>query len=292
MSASTTPTDSPFAASAAARLTVTLDLPTPPLPLATAYTRVRVCGWANGITGSAVPGPRSLDCRSRRCSGLITPNSTWTPDTPGTAATATVMSVRSLSRIGQPATVSRMPSRTAPAGSTATDSTMSRSVIGRWISGSWTVASAAWMADSSDVAGADMRPMLRPCRRRVAGPGRSARVAEHVGVELVGRIRRRGRPLRRLPLLLALVLGPPVLRLVHLLHQLAQLRPDEVPGRHLAHRDPQRGDLPRQVLGVRLLHRRPPPVLVHGEAVPVGLPVLRQQDQRRGVAGLQGQHER
>ena len=40
MSASSTPTDSPRAAIAAARLTVTLDLPTPPLPDATAYTRV------------------------------------------------------------------------------------------------------------------------------------------------------------------------------------------------------------------------------------------------------------
>jgi hypothetical protein len=36
MSASTTPTDSPLAASAAARLTVMLDFPTPPLPLAIA----------------------------------------------------------------------------------------------------------------------------------------------------------------------------------------------------------------------------------------------------------------
>ena len=40
MSASSTPTVRPRAASAAARLTVTDDLPTPPLPLATASTRV------------------------------------------------------------------------------------------------------------------------------------------------------------------------------------------------------------------------------------------------------------
>ena len=40
MSASSTPTRNPRAASAAARLTVTDDLPTPPLPLATASTRV------------------------------------------------------------------------------------------------------------------------------------------------------------------------------------------------------------------------------------------------------------
>ena len=36
---------------------MTLDLPTPPLPLATAYTRVREPGWANGMTGSAPPAP-------------------------------------------------------------------------------------------------------------------------------------------------------------------------------------------------------------------------------------------
>ena len=60
MSASTTPTDRPRLASAAARLTVTLDLPTPPLPLATAYTRVREPGWANGMTGSAAWPPRSV----------------------------------------------------------------------------------------------------------------------------------------------------------------------------------------------------------------------------------------
>ena len=53
MSASTTPTDRPRAASAAARFTVTEDLPTPPLPEATAYTRVSEPGWANGMSGSA-----------------------------------------------------------------------------------------------------------------------------------------------------------------------------------------------------------------------------------------------
>ena len=84
MSASTTPTDRPRAASAAARLTVTLDLPTPPLPLATAYTRVREPGWANGMTGSAAPAPpRSCVCRSWRCSAVITPKSISTAVTPG-----------------------------------------------------------------------------------------------------------------------------------------------------------------------------------------------------------------
>src|SRR2546421_470938 len=120
MSASTTPTDRPRAARAAARFTVTEDLPTPPLPLATAYTRVLEPGWANGMTGSAAPGPRRLACSSLRCSGLITPKSISTPATAGTALTAAVMSARSLSRIGQPATVSRMPSSATPSRPTDT----------------------------------------------------------------------------------------------------------------------------------------------------------------------------
>ena len=85
MSASTTPTDSPRAASAAARLTVTDDLPTPPLPDATQYTRVSEPGWANGITGSAA-SPRRLRRKAVRCSSLITSSSTRTPRIPGTAA--------------------------------------------------------------------------------------------------------------------------------------------------------------------------------------------------------------
>ena len=60
MSASTTPTDSPSAAIAAARLTVTDDLPTPPLPDATANTRVSESARANGISRSASPAAQLL----------------------------------------------------------------------------------------------------------------------------------------------------------------------------------------------------------------------------------------
>ena len=89
MSASSTPTDSPRAAIAAARLTVTLDLPTPPLPDATAYTRVSEPGWANGITGSR-ESPRSSLRSSVRCSSFITSRVTLTAPVPGTSATACV----------------------------------------------------------------------------------------------------------------------------------------------------------------------------------------------------------
>ena len=83
MSASSTPTDSPLAASAAATLTVTDDLPTPPLPDATAYTRVREPGWANGISLVGA-SPRSFTRRSVRWASVITPRSTLTPLTPST----------------------------------------------------------------------------------------------------------------------------------------------------------------------------------------------------------------
>src|SRR5262252_2562349 len=137
MSASSTPTFWPEAASAAARLTVTDDLPTPPLPLAIAYTWVSDDGWANGISRSTRP-PRSRVCSSRRCSSLITSRSTATAVTPGTAATAAVTSRVMVSRSGQPATVRYTSTLTLPSGAIPTLLTMPSSVIGRRISGSLT----------------------------------------------------------------------------------------------------------------------------------------------------------
>jgi hypothetical protein len=105
MSASTTPTDRPFFAMAAARFTVTDDLPTPPLPEATAYTRVSEPGWENGITGSGASVPRTVRRSSARCSSLMTSRPTCTEVTPGTAETAVVTRLVIVSRIGQPETV-------------------------------------------------------------------------------------------------------------------------------------------------------------------------------------------
>src|SRR5215467_5130778 len=189
MSASTTPTDSPRRASDAARLTVTLDLPTPPLPLATAYTLVRLPGWANGMTGSPPVPPRRLAWSSLRWASLITPKSISTPETPCTVPTAAVMSVRSLSRSGHPAAVSSSPTVTTPAASTSTDLTMPRSVMGRRISGSSTVASAARIAPSRVVAGAVMVAMLRrpgrdrPARDRRCGLADSPPAGGHLSGE-------------------------------------------------------------------------------------------------------------
>src|SRR5215813_9100518 len=181
MSASSTPTLCPAAASAAARFTVTDDLPTPPLPLATAKTRVRDDGSANGTTRSVRP-PRSLPCSSRRCSSLITSRRTATPDTPGKADTAAVTSLVMVSRSGQAATVRYTSTRTSPSGPTSTLFTMPRSVMGRRISGSSTLARAAVTCSAvggETTEGADIRPCYargpaapgRPCTLDEPGPG-------------------------------------------------------------------------------------------------------------------------
>ena len=167
MSASTTPTFWPEAASAAARFTVTDDLPTPPLPLATAYTRVSEVGWANGISGSARP-PRSLVCSARRCSSLITSSWTRTEDTPGSLPTAAVTSRVMVSRSGHPATVRYTSTSTAPSAPTLTFLTMPSSVIGRWISGSCTPSS-AWVTCSA-LGGLMVGEVMDSCYPRPRGP--------------------------------------------------------------------------------------------------------------------------
>ena len=110
------------------------DLPTPPLPDATAYTRVREPGFAKGISRSALP-PRSCVRSAARCSSLITPSVTSTAVTPGTLASAAVVSLVSVSFMGQPETVSKIVTATRPVSSTVTLSTMPSSVTGLRISG-------------------------------------------------------------------------------------------------------------------------------------------------------------
>ena len=48
-----------------------------------------------------------------------------------------------------------------------------------------------------------------------------------------------------------------LLRLQHVLQQAAQLGPDVVAGGNLAQRDPERGEFPGQVLGIRKIAFRP-----------------------------------
>src|SRR4051812_48702585 len=176
MSASTTPTARPLAASEAARLTVTDDLPTPPLPDATAKTRVSDDGLANGTSRSTAPDcARRFFCRSCRCWSDITSRATETLVTPSTLPTAAVTSRVIVSRIGHPATVRYTPTVTRPSAAMSTDFTMPRSVIGRRISGSLTVASAALTCSSVGVLG--MATTLRRRRSR-QGRHRAAHLAE------------------------------------------------------------------------------------------------------------------
>ena len=81
MSASSTPTVSPRAASAAARFTVTDDLPTPPLPLATASTRVVDDTSVGAACSRALKRARCM--AADFCSLVISPYSTFTEVTPG-----------------------------------------------------------------------------------------------------------------------------------------------------------------------------------------------------------------
>ncbi len=75
--------------------------------------------------------------------------------TPGSLPTAPVTSRVIVSRSGQPATVSQMPTRTVPSAAICMSLTMPSSVIGRWISGSLTPAR-AWVTCSA--VGGDTTP--------------------------------------------------------------------------------------------------------------------------------------
>ena len=78
MSASSTPTFAPSAASASARFTAVVDLPTPPLPLATAMMFF-------------TPGT-SLTPRCTECDVIFCVMLTVTRPAPGSAATASTIS--------------------------------------------------------------------------------------------------------------------------------------------------------------------------------------------------------
>src|SRR5829696_3246852 len=253
MSASTIPTDSPRAARDAARFTVTDDLPTPPLPEATAYTLVNEPGSANGMRGSAA-SPRSWRRSAVRCSSLITSSCTRTSLTPSTPRTAAVTSLVIRSRIGQPATVSQTATDTTPPSPTETSLTMPSSVIGRRISGSCTPARAACTASGvGEIVVVGTSAMLRGGKRPATAPSAA-------GQPSAAGARPDGLPAH------SLQLGA---------HEVAQ----EVAGDHLAEREPNRGQLPRQVLGVLLGPGGPRPVLLERDPVPVVLAVLGEQDE-------------
>ena len=122
MSASSTPTVKPCAATAAARLTVTELLPTPPLPLAIASTRVLSEMAVSGADSRAFQ--RAFVITSLRSSLVISPQSIRTSVTPGCTATRVSTSFLIWARNGQPPMVSLTPTVTAPSGVTVMDGTM------------------------------------------------------------------------------------------------------------------------------------------------------------------------
>src|SRR4051794_38925232 len=118
---------------------------------------------------------------------------------------------------------------------------MPRSVIGFLISGSYTAFSAVRTSSTLGICCVLVTsPMLRTGRRRLFPPA-----------------------LLRLP-----GLG------IEIFTQLVELTAQVVAGGHLADRDPQRRDLPGQVLGVRFRLRGPVAILVERDPVTVVLAVL------------------
>ena len=148
-------------------------------------------------------------------------------------------------------------------------STMPSSVIGRRISGSFTPARAArtW-----STVGEHMAPSVRSGRRR--SRRRSAWSRRRPPTAPPGA----RRPRRKHPV-------------VELLQQRTELGADVVAGGHLAERHPQARHLPGEELHVGVGAGVGQPVALGDDAVAVLLPVLGEQDQRRGVRRLQAEHQ-
>src|SRR5437867_10437737 len=107
MSASSTPTECPFALRARARLAATVDLPTPPLPEATA-TIARTPGASALLPAAAGCAPAAAAGGGAPLGALLGPlgdrasavNTAVTESTPGSASTACSAALRHGSRPG------------------------------------------------------------------------------------------------------------------------------------------------------------------------------------------------
>src|SRR5699024_2816875 len=87
-------------------------------------------------------------------------------------------------------------------------------------------------------------------------------------------------------------LGVPGGRVLELLEQVAQLSPHEVARGDVVQGEAQRGDLPGDEVGGGVVAVVGLAILLGLHAVAVVLPVLREQQQRRGVGGLQREDQR
>ena len=141
MSASSTPTVRPVAASAAARFTVTDDLPTPPLPEPTSTTLV--VGASEVSSGRWATFQRALAMAEDFSSWVISVQSRVTWVTPGSEPTRARTSRWIWARSGQPAVVRAMVTTTSPSGSTRAPLAMPSSTMSLPSSGSITPRSTA-----------------------------------------------------------------------------------------------------------------------------------------------------
>ena len=161
MSASSTPTVRPCAASATARFAVTELLPTPPLPLAIASTRALV-GTAVSLAFSRA-FQRAFVITSERSVAVISPQSMVTLVTPGCVSTRDSMSFLICARSGQPLMVNLIPIVTAPAGVTVTSPAMPRSTMLAPSSGSMTARNIVRTSSAVGGAGRSVTPSTYRC---------------------------------------------------------------------------------------------------------------------------------
>ncbi len=149
MSASSTPTESPFAFSASARLAATVDLPTPPLPEATA-TIARTPGRQRAFAAAACRRAGAGPCPGAPRAGRGSPpggrasavSTAVTDSTPGSASTAASAALRSGSRRGPRSGSTSIAKPTLPSRTTTPD-TIPSETMSPPLSGSRTAASAS-----------------------------------------------------------------------------------------------------------------------------------------------------
>jgi len=165
MSASSTPTMRPCAASATARFAVTELFPTPPLPLAMASTLAPI-GTAVSVAFSRA-FHRAFVITAERSSAFISPHSILTLETPGCVSSRDSMSFLIWARNGQPLIVSFTPMVTTPSVVTSTSVAMPKSTMLAPSSGSITARSR--LRTCSTEGGWTVRPPTAPCGASAVG---------------------------------------------------------------------------------------------------------------------------
>src|SRR5690606_29557973 len=190
--------------------------------------------------------------------------------------------------------VTRMCTRAMPSSPTSTESTIPSSGRGRWISASITPFSASWMAATRSSPGFSAVVTAVPscggggiCSRLGGGGTRGVLRSESLAL-----LRERGGDLLAQQGAQGVDVGLRGGRLVELLEQVTQLAADEVARGDVIQRQAQRGDLAGDEVGGGVVALVGLAILLGLDAVAVVLPVLGEQQQRRGVRGLQREDQR